>query len=261
MRRTRSAWPGSRSSDLLRITPGTGPGYQLTRLRIPDMSTYGVQDIALSDSGAELALALVPTHRQAGGPFGILRIYSVTTGKLLRTWSTNDTNVWGPVITVPGSQSNLMSWAENDRALVLPAMSTVRLLNVTAPGDNLIAGSRLISSANPVTMITEDGKTALSTTVTGTIRRTLRWLAYPLSAPGKTSVRYQVAVTAPKSDGSLAAILWASPSGSTMIVDWAVGPGPTPSGSHFGVVSNGKFTPLRMASASYFPNGWPTMAW
>lgn len=274
---------------LLRVTPGTAPGYRLTRLPIPDMSAWGVQGIALSRSGTELALALVRANGQSGiFPFE-LQTYSVTTGKLLRAWSTNQGGMWGPVIFVPGTQDDLLSWADNDTTLAFPAVRGERLLNTTAPGDNLIADSRPAGSVSwepsrgclTEPLLSPDGKTAVCTSVTGhasaatgplaftsgssrgTSREVLRWLAYSVSAPEKTRTTYQVTVQAPNSDSSMAAILWVSPSGNTMIVDWALSPTTafTRADSHVGVVSNGRFTPLRMASASFFQNGWPTIAW
>jgi hypothetical protein len=65
-----------------------------------------------------------------------LRIYATATGKLLRTWSTNDAKVWGlPLHLCPRTQDQALSWADNDQTLALGEGPKQRLLNVTAPGE------------------------------------------------------------------------------------------------------------------------------
>ena len=112
--------------------------------------------MALSASGAELAMALTPA--QPGLPARVLQIYSVTTGKLERTWSTSDKTAFaGSFATVPGMAATTpLTWVDDDRALAFPLSrspgqerkeathETVRLLDMSAGGSDLIADSRVI---------------------------------------------------------------------------------------------------------------------
>jgi hypothetical protein len=252
---------------LLRITPGAGPGYRLTRLSVPDMSTWAVQGIALSSSGTELALALVASGGGAGTPRDELRIYSVATAKLLHYWSSGNPGEWGPVITSPGLQDLPLYWADNDRALAFGVGSGQRLLNVAAPGHNLTADSKPgwpSGADGPGCVLSSGGKTTVC--LVEAISKAhdvsddvLRWVAY--SASGAARTLYQVTAKVPGNDDTMANISWVSPSGQTAIVNWAIAPAITPSDTHFGAVSDGKLIPLRVSSSLFSPADWPTIAW
>ena len=144
---------------LLRVTPGQNPGYRLTRLAIPDMKTWCVEAIGLSESGKELAMTLapVPTSSDPNPALWVLRTYSVATGKLVGNWSVNGTTSLDVGITVPGIESPTLKWVNGDRAIAFytyngtsdtsPAIpESVRLLNVTGGSGNLIADSTFIWS-------------------------------------------------------------------------------------------------------------------
>ena len=94
-----------------------------------------------------------------------LRIYSVTTGKLERAWSTSDQTVFGgPGRASTGSVTTALKWVDDDRALAFPTISTasnprkhedvthetMRLLDMSADGSDLIAASRVIWSTQGV---------------------------------------------------------------------------------------------------------------
>jgi hypothetical protein len=68
---------------------------------------------------------------------------------------------------------------------------------------------------------------------------------YPLVAGPQPTLDYRGTILPEKQTGGFDAdVLWVSPSADTLIVAWG-GPGLKPSnGSHFGVISHGKFTPL-----------------
>jgi hypothetical protein len=68
---------------------------------------------------------------------------------------------------------------------------------------------------------------------------------YPLVTGGQPTLNYRATILPEnKTSGLNASVLWVSPSADTLIVTWG-GPGLTPAtGSHFGVISHGKFTPL-----------------
>ena len=263
---------------LVRITPGAVPGYRMTRLPLPDMRSWTIQGVALSASGDKLALALAPA--QSDLSLRVLQIYSVTTGTLLHTWSTTDTDAFASqFLTQPGTPATTpLYWVDDDSALAFPAQhvppsgtvgkagrQTERLLDVTASGGNLIADSRVIWSATgdgcvQAPLVTSDGKTVVCpdvsfVTLNGTgnnthERITLRWLAY--SVPAATArTLYQATV---ETKVASIAVLWASPSGDTVIVDWGVARNTEPPGN-LGLVSHGKFTPLPSVPSFLFVPG------
>jgi hypothetical protein len=262
--------PSSVTWYLVRITPGAAPGYRITRLSLPDMRSWTIQGIALSSSGDRLAMALAPAR--PGLPTRVLQIYSVATGTLLRTWSTTDPAAFTtPLVTEPGmAGATSLYWVAGDRALAFPAvpvppagtqgkagLQTERLLDVTGPGRDLIADSRVIWSATgdgcvQGPLVTPDGKTVVCpdvsfVTLSGTgnnthERVTLRWLAYSVPAATVRTL-YQATVKTPDAVGASIAVLWASPSAGTVIVDWGVTRNTEPPGQ-LGLVSHGKFTPL-----------------
>jgi len=268
---------------LLQIAPGGG--YILQRLDIPDMRSWGVQAIALSGSGRELAMTLARAKREAGSPDFELRIYSVATDKLVREWSTNDESVLGPGITVPGPQDQGLTWVDGDRALVFPTLvrvsrhgeiierPTERRIDVTAASGDLIANSRVIWSlplspgaaaadrCDPFgASVTADGKTVLCTSRTLAHGRvTLAWLAFSASAPHVPRVLYKVTVAPPRAYAVVVAFLWSDASGSTSIVEWAVARTISPSTTHYGAVSHGRFRPLPPLPG--FIEAQPKAAW
>lgn len=271
---------------LLRIQPGSTPDYRLTRLAIPDMRSWGVQGIALSPSGRELAMALFPAN---GGDRWVLRTYSVATGKLLRSWSTGNSVTLGVAVAIPGMQNLPLSWADGDRAVVFQTFGvsresvlgreSERTIDVTTRSGNLIADSRVVWSTPDGTgahgcelaspRLTADGKTVVcaATPVLGGKQGdrhvTLAWLAYSTSAPAVPRVLYKVTVGAPNTYGNLSGILWSSASGRTLIVEWAVARSISPSAEHFGVVSHGRFRRLPAIPSSLpgYPGAWTALAW
>jgi hypothetical protein len=262
---------------LLRVTPGASSPVRLTRLPIPALPAWPVTALALSPSGRELAVTLI---RQATT---MLRIYSVATGKLLRAWSTSDRSAMGTAVPLFSPSNNALSWVDGDHALAFstseahrdPKANTtttylsVRTLDVTAAGDDLIAASRAVwskettiaSSATtyplgcpwgPMPPLTADGKTVLCVSNTGSptpigkqrARWALAWLAYSTSAPKAARIQYKVVRNAPISSAFGLDTRWSDASGGTLIVDWGIGGVQSPLPLRFGVVSQGRFTPL-----------------
>lgn len=271
---------------LLRIQPGSTPDFRLTRLAIPDMRSWGVQGIALSPSGRELAMTLFPAR---GSDRWVLRTYSVATGKLLRSWSTGNSVTLGVVVSIPGMQNLPLSWADGDRTVSFQTFAlsresglgreSERTIDVTTRSGNLIADSRVVWSMPDGTgahgceltspRLTADGKTVVcaATPVRGGKQGdrhvTLAWLAYSTSAPAVPRVLYKVTVDAPNSYGNLSGILWSDASGRTLIVEWAVARSITPSTEHFGIVSHGRFRrlPPIPSSLPVYPGAWTALAW
>jgi hypothetical protein len=270
---------------LLRISPGGTPAYRLTRLALPDMRSWSIQGIALSASGRDLAMALIPAPTELP-PKRVLRIYSVATGRLLRGWSTNDFAVFGPVYNDSSSRPELpLWWTDGDRAVAFPAAGfnsrtgfyQERLLDVMTRTGDLIADSRIIWSAPPAgptgdscgvpdatsplpmsLLVTADGKTVVCTDRSPfltndqvPVRNTIRWLAYSVAAK-TVHTRYQVRFDA-LIGVVMGGVLWADPSGDTIIITWSTAPDST----HLGVVSRGKFTPLpSMPAAAIGAPAW-----
>jgi hypothetical protein len=183
---------------LLRLKPGATPGYQLTRLPVPVLENVAVESVALSGSGAELALALDVGKVGPDGTMEI-RIYSVATGQLLRSWST-------PAAAAPeqqifgeggmfGEQNRGLTWVDGDRALVFPVIwisrnqviatnqefMVMRRLDISSGGGDLMGTSQVIWTSkssvlsnyppgcewgfNP--LISADGKTIICVSVSG----------------------------------------------------------------------------------------------
>jgi hypothetical protein len=283
---------------LLRIAPGTSSQVRLTRLPIPDLKGDDVLAVALSGSGREIAVGLIPDYATSPRSPVQLRVYSVTTGKLERAWSTSDQTVFGGPgrFSVESLSTTALTWVNDDRALAFLTISvasyprkheditheTMRLLDMSAGGSDLIADSRVIWStegvSNPFTgdysqlscantsiipMLTADGKTIVCAAVkpltpqgpvpAGGGRWTLAWLAYSTSAPTVARTVAQVTVDAPKWTAPAIDLLWADSSGGTLIGTWTletagigfIDPNPPPAyRPHWGVIADGKFRPL-----------------
>jgi hypothetical protein len=263
---------------ILHLAPGTQNEVELSSTALGPQT--GVVASALSGSGKYLAVA------ENGPPRGQQRVivFSVATGRPLRTWSTkNAPTLWSQYTT----QQNLLTWIDDDRAIafsdfVAPGVQTLRRLNVGGPpgADDLIADSQLIWSATANTgplcrlippLVSADGHTiACVTTGAKRLQLTITWRGYRASAQapaaGQYTTAYQFTQPVPGSTTFLAGTLWVSPSGSALIGQWAINPSlratPSPSGSggssasatlqlggvlagvHVGVMSHGTFTPL-----------------
>ncbi|HEY7265786.1 MAG TPA: hypothetical protein VH589_30405 [Trebonia sp.] len=272
---------------LLRIAPGTSHPARLTPLAIPDLQGSAIWALALSSSGRELAVGFGQTNRDPAQ----LRIYSVTTGKLERAWSTKDKTVFDAARAQGwGTATTTLTWVDDDRALAFSTQSTdlnestftavthdtLRLLDKSAGGSDLIADSRVIWSAQSVIdlrtgssqlrcagspMLTADGKTIVCAAANAPPRIvpgrrlpppeqwTLGWLAYSTSAPTAARTAAQLSVDAPFSNPAWADLVWTNSSGSTLIGFWTGGSYPGPNippayRARWGVIADGEFRPL-----------------
>ena len=213
----------------------------------------------------------------------VLRIYSVATGKLLHSWSTDTEVPLGPFNFAQYVQSNnQLSWVDGDRALSF-ATSTytgnplnptgvdiaVRTLDVTASGGDLLADSRVVWSkqvslggqapTEPVcsgdTSLTANGKTVVCDGIAGG--------PGPGQGEGIAKTRYAwrlvwgaYETSAPKGARTLYEFTAHSTGhaswGSGISVQWVDASGATmimawsiaSQVTHFGVISHGRFTPL-----------------
>jgi hypothetical protein len=126
---------------LLRIAPGSAKPPRLTPLPVPvRQSPAGA---ALSPDGSELAVAL------PGSP-ATLRVYSVSSGSLIRDWSTTAQGELTAEKVQPGSRqftAMVLRWSADGSQLAFAwNASSIRVLDPSAPDGDLIASSRLLSS-------------------------------------------------------------------------------------------------------------------
>ncbi len=295
---------------LLKLVPGTATPARLTRLAIPQLAN--VTAIALSGSGAELAVATgggggaLGFVGLSGGTFppslpGVLRLYSVSTGKLLRTWSTSDQSVFGAGPGIISENTTELTWVDDDHAIAFYTMwttpkpsnktskyfnhQTVRELNVTASGGQLLADSRVTWSLTkpnqPLSqpdscnfpdgvLVAADGKSIVCDSITfpaGPYHQgqhwTVRWLTY--STTGPTVARVLETVTVPVSlPGALA--LTAEPISApspAIIAIWFQFAGDHPAEYlHVGLISQGRLRELPVKFVIDNPdNGYPAIAW
>jgi len=261
-----TAWPFSavswdvepRTWYLLRIAPGTDHPAQLTRLAVPPTpSGLQVAGMALSPDGTKFAVALQPNQTENSGPEH-LRIYSVATGALLRTWTGPQSSMgYGPI---EGRDNNTtLSWLADGHTLAFDygtaVKDRIRVLDTSRPGSDLLADSRptawglqLGLCSTPV--VTPDGKTVVCvaeasgafqeySTATGKLTRTL----------------YQ------GGRGFGGEVLWASPSGDALIGYLNAGGDPSLlTSAMVGVVTQGHFRKLSfpLKSGIALPNA---VAW
>ena len=234
-----------RTFELLRVAVGTADPVRLTKLPIPATPNGAqVSGIALSPDGAEFAVMFQP---QAWGPAPgkiTLQIYSVATGKLVHAWvgPTPDPHSTGVQTFGEGlylDPNTTLSWTANGRSLAfvygpeLITDTTVRLLDLTSPGHDLLADSRLVldlkSGRAPdctSLLLTSDGRTvACGAMVMSAARSTAGCSAatglarpgideYSIATGKLTSVIYRYA--GPCVVGR-ADVLWASPTGTTVL--------------------------------------------
>jgi hypothetical protein len=281
----------------VRLDPGTASPARLSRLPIKSWSwaadDFGapspgqIYATALSQSGQEIAVADIPAVPAADKPqnWQEVKVFSVTTGRLLHDWTENDPNaslatVLSASLAGVPTGTPALTWIDGDRALALATShevsntitGTVRRLNVTGPGDgNLLANSTVIwsgtlswdetgecYSANGwPPQISADGRAISCVTFTMPYATDghLYFGTAPLTAgtPAnvKPTVDYRATMPPEKKTGGInVGIVWISPSAGTLIVQWI--PGGTLSPGHhmyFGVVSHGKFIPLRVPAS------------
>ena len=276
---------------LITIGPVSSTPVRRTRLPIPAGPTGAhVQSIALSASGRELAVAYHLGSRSPGTT--VLRTYSIATGRLLHSWSTNADVQLGAVGYFQNAQiNNELSWVDGDRAVTFTTTgllsqaaseseaqpTNVRVLDVNARGDDLLADSQVVwsipdgpgkaptpTSCGPehLPSLTADGKTVLCTSLTSEVTGTgkkarYRWRMTWVSFQALDPTVIHTAYTATANEGADQAgitggVLWADPSGSTMIIVWSEGTtdsgvtvGKTP---HFGILSHGRLSQLPLPS-------------
>jgi hypothetical protein len=267
----------------IQLAPGTADPARMTPLPIkPQTVTWstfsldGITSEVLSGSGKELAVA------EETDTSGMVKVFSVATGRLLHVWSTNNSSV--SLRGLAGAPS--LTWINGDRALTVATIGgqtrlgktyverqTVRRLNVDgrASGD-LLADSTVIrdvqvdgvSAADAVCgdegnwppVVSQDGKTFTCTAG-------FSFITFTMTAGSAARSRATLDYSVPAAAGAGAwpkkgTVLWTSPSGATLIGEWGATredasgrliSATVGDGLHIGVISHGKFTPLRFPAS------------
>jgi len=250
---------------LLRIVPGAAHPARLTRLPIAMPSGAGIAAMALSGSGRELAIGSVGNSTKPGQTWQ-LRIYSVPTGKLLRTWSMRSQSVLAPGDASSGGELNRweLTWINGDRDIAFDVVTrpyhwSVRVVSMTGGGSDLIADSRVLWSSqhsavclhNGV-LVSSDGKTLLCLDSTAAIKKidgkykfNFKLTVFAFSASTPKSGHFLFTIASGWTHGGIVAfnVLWHDASGGAVVMNWYSGSGSKP-GWHTGVFSHGSFRAL-----------------
>lgn len=140
----------------LRIAPGTAHPAQLTKLPMKPLVAH-VGGLALSPDGRELAVMWRTATTQTNA-VTYLAVYSMASGAVLHTWITRGDNVNA---IVGGANGEALAWVNGDQGISFnwtvlnpgtppSATRTVRRIDVTAPGGDLLASSRVAVRLPPV---------------------------------------------------------------------------------------------------------------
>jgi hypothetical protein len=254
---------------LLRIAPGAPAGSRVSLRALPDgfiPANNEVKDLALSPDGTSLAADVGYIENDE------LLVFNLATGTR-RAWSFRYCRQCSPGsggLGLGGTSVDALSWTADGRhlAFVGPASSTppagqgggvytsdpIRLLDIDAPGSNLLANSKIVlkwpggtSKHIGVTwrgfVITPDGRTVVFLEQLETFKpsggiSSLRWrLAKGSTVTGKvtTLVPYL------KPAGQYQQVMYTNATGSTLVAQY-VGLG---HGTHVGILHGNQFTPIK----------------
>jgi hypothetical protein len=146
---------------LLRLTPGAANPAQLAKLPIKPLVAH-VAGLALSPDGRELAVMWRTATTQTNA-VTYLAVYSMASGAALHTWTTRGDNF---NVIGGGANAEALSWVNGDRSIDFrwtvftggahPSYTgTVRRIDVTSPGGDLLAGSRVAVRLPPTAVVTK----------------------------------------------------------------------------------------------------------
>lgn len=99
----------------VRLTPGAASPARLSRLRVPPLAS--VLSMAVSESGSELAVVIADPEGQPKS----LTTYSVTTGRLVRSWP-HGLFGFNSVNWKEGMPTPELTWIDGDRDIAFPYM-------------------------------------------------------------------------------------------------------------------------------------------
>jgi hypothetical protein len=229
--------------------PGT-----LTRLPVSMPAGALLTGFALSPDGSQLAIAVQPNNVKKDRNLLQIRTYSLRTGAV-RTWSADGRGI-GQGADDPMS----LSWTADERTLAfnwsgLGGDVGVRLLNLRAPGGNLLADSRQAMSTKDPTeigwpprclgdpIITPDGTRLVCGGETYRQRIESAFLEFSASTGSVTRVLGHW--TFPAVDVPNVFVMWSDTSGSVLI-----GLIPDTGEGRVGVIRGNEFTPLPTSPGS-----------
>jgi hypothetical protein len=251
---------------LVRIFPGSADPVRVTKLPVKFPAGEGVNEIALSGDGTELAVAATAG---ASSREETLQVYSVATGQLQHSWSTGFSESAGNRAPVAD-----LSWVGNSTVGFAVTYSPevreqVRTLDISKTGTSLLADSRLVWSqyvpaaphgtraalhACDTPFLTGNGQAVVcgNFTKSPSNRLSVVWLAYPLATPTRPRVigSLQEPPDVSNFNGSIS-VNWTNPTGTEVIGSWNTSVGVTRHGgtatevtNYEGVIANGKVKPF-----------------
>ncbi len=269
---------------LVQIKRGPRLSATVRKLRLPALAKNNLADAtALSPDGREVALIGFNDYAYARPALEWLRIYSVATGALLRSWSGYLNVNWDAYTT--------LSWTAGGRSLAIGYTFSVvsskkqwgyigvRTLNVRSRGNSLIADSKLVwkrllrdswfSGPTPLNcsldirvMVSADGSVVCSAfgalraynpSVTGTTRQTAPtcpsvppWDSLGFLSFSTVAGRQSTVFQYDTNCDASEDVLWTSASGDAVIGFYALGspfPGSTQT-VRFGLFRHGRYSPL-----------------
>ena len=150
------------------ISAAGKPGH-LTELAPAPMRNETTEGIALSPDGKLLAVSLM--NDSPADPVGAIQVLDLATGAT-RTWTAPARSVYipGPPSWADGSRVIAFTWLRSTQSGLMSAPRGIPLLDTTAPGDNLVAGTVIVPSgvvaAGSIVsaLITPDGRDVIVVT-------------------------------------------------------------------------------------------------
>jgi hypothetical protein len=150
------------------ISAAGKPG-RLTELAATPMRNQTTEGIALSPDGKLLAISLM--NNSSADSVAAIQVLNLATGAS-RTWSAppGSTYIPGPPSWADGSRIIAFTWLLTTQSGLMSAPRGIRLLDTTAPGDNLMAGTVLVPSGKVAggsivsAQITPDGRDVIVVT-------------------------------------------------------------------------------------------------
>jgi hypothetical protein len=235
---------------------GQGKVGALSPLSVPMPGGYDLDGAAVSPDGSKLAVASAD-HSHDFGRNPAIRLYSMGTGQLLRSWT------WDGQADIigRGSLADPLSWTADGTTIAFPLsigrteIAQVRLLSTAAPGRSL-RSTRLVVNFGPTpsfqmatrldgpdSMITPDGSRIVASTAEVSHRpsRTRLTVSEYSAATGARTATL-AAVTLPGNSVVYRLVLWSSPDGSKLIAGAL--PDDSRRGLPVGVLTRHGFTPL-----------------
>ena len=150
------------------ISDAGKPGH-LTELAPVPMRNETTEGIALSPDGKLLAVSLM--RDSPADAVGAIQVLDLATGAI-RTWTAPANSVYipGPPSWADGSRVIAFTWLRSTQSGLMSAPRGIRLLDINAPGDNLVAGTLIVprgvvaAGSLVSALITPDGRDVIVVT-------------------------------------------------------------------------------------------------